>query len=83
MTTLRDKGRELISIAEGEIERREATIVALRHEVERLRKELAEAKDQKMNIMPARCANCAYRIVGMKVLEAKEKVEKGSRSEGD
>ena len=74
MTTLRDKGRELISIAEGEIEKREITIVALRHEVGRLRKELAEAK-QLATISP-KCEHCAYRAVGMRILEAEEKAKK-------
>jgi len=77
MTTLRDKGRELISIAEGEIEKREITIVALRHEVERLKKELSEARNQRLNIRSDKCEHCAYRIVATKVLESEEKAKRG------
>ena len=75
MTKLRDLAREIVSVSEGEIERREVVILNLRREVERLTKELARAKKQKMDIMPARCENCAYRIVGMKVLEDEEKAK--------
>lgn len=76
MTTLRDKGRELISIAEGEIEKREITIVALRHEIERLKKELSEAKRQQLTTRPPKCETCAYRVVATRVLEAEEEKAK-------
>jgi len=73
MATLRDKARELAAVAEGEIERREATILALRREIRQLKEELAEAKDQNLNIRPPNCDHCAYRVIAMKVLEAEEK----------
>lgn len=76
MAILRDKARELVAIAEGEIERREVTLVGLRHEIRQLKEELAEAKDQNLNIRPPKCGNCAYRVIAMKVLEEKEKVKK-------
>ena len=73
MATLKDKARELVAIAEGEISRREGTIVALRREVRQLKEELAEAKDQNLNIRPPRCEHCAYRVIAVKVLEAEKK----------
>lgn len=72
MSTLRDRARELASFAEGEIEKREVIVVALRREVRRLREELAKAKNQNLNIRPPQCEHCTYRVIAMKVLAAKE-----------
>jgi len=77
MATLRDRARELASFAEGEIEKREVIVVALRRKIRRLREELAEAKNQNLNIRPPQCEHCAYRVIAIKVLEA-EKAEKDS-----
>ena len=70
MLTLRDRARELASFAEGEIEKREVIVVALRREIRRLREELAKAKNQNLNIRPGNCEHCTYRVVAIKVLEA-------------
>ncbi len=75
MIKLRDLARQIVSVSEAEINKREIIIVDLRHEVERLKKELAEARNQKLNIMPARCENCVYRIVGMRILEKEERAK--------
>ena len=76
MTKLRDLARAIVSVSEGEIERREIVIVGLRREVERLKKELSEARNQNLNIMPARCAHCVYRTVAMRVLAEEEAAKK-------
>ena len=78
MKTLRDKARELVSVAEGEIQKREITIVSLRHVVERLKKELAEAKRLQLTNRPPKCEHCVYRIVASKALKAEE----AAKSEG-
>ena len=72
MTRLRDLAREIVSVSEGELLQREQKILALRREVERLKKELAETKRQQLTTRPLKCETCAYRVVGMRVLEAEE-----------
>jgi len=73
MTKLRDVARELVGIAEGELFKKEATIVALRREIEGLKK---ERKDRQLVKMPAQCETCAYRAYAIKYLDKEEKSEK-------
>ena len=76
MAKLGDKFRELQSICEGEILKKEATIVALRRELARVKEELAVIKDPRLAARSPKCENCAYRVVALKILEEeKEKAE--------
>lgn len=79
MTRLGDKFRELQSICEGEIQKRETILITLRHEVERLRKELVEAKDQQLAVRHPKCEHCAYRIIALKSLKSLESEEKAKK----
>lgn len=82
MSRLRDLAREIVSVSEGELLQREQKILALRQEVERLKKELAEVKRQPTT-RPPKCEACAYRVVGMRVLEAEETAKsEGGLSDG-
>lgn len=68
--TIRDKARELVSVAEGEILKREATILALRQEVAQLKRELKEVKDPRLDLpRPADCEHCTYRVIAIRHLE--------------
>ena len=76
MAKLGDKFRELQSICEGEILKKEATIVALRRELEKVRGEMATIKDPRLAVRSPKCQGCAYRVIALKTLEAeKEKAE--------
>jgi len=74
---LNDRLREIASIVEGVILKKEAALVALRREVERLKKELAVARDQQLAVRSPKCEGCAYRVIALKSLEAEEKHNEG------
>ncbi|MBA7664118.1 hypothetical protein ES703_72169 [subsurface metagenome] len=74
MQTLRDKARELVSIAEGEILKKETALVALRRELSRVKKAM-EAKTQQRAIRSEKCKGCIYKIAAMKALDEEEKVK--------
>lgn len=76
MQNLRDKARELIAIAEGEILRREKLILELRKELKKVKEELAAAKSQQLAVRSEKCRGCVYRVVAIKILEKGEEVEK-------
>lgn len=75
MQTLRDKARELVSVAEGEIQKREITIVALRRELAKTKEEMAAIKDPRLAARSPRCENCAYKVIALKALEKEEAVK--------
>jgi len=75
MQTLRDKARELVGIAEGEFLKKEATIVALKRELARVKGELAAKKDPRLAVLSPKCEGCAYKVIALKALEEEEKVE--------
>ncbi|MBA7627167.1 hypothetical protein ES703_34629 [subsurface metagenome] len=74
MQSLRDKARELVSIAEGEIQKKEVVIVALRRELARVKGALA-AKAQQRSVRSEKCKGCIYKIAAMKALDEEEKVK--------
>ena len=67
-----DRLREIGSIHRAEIIKKEGLVVGLRQAIERLKKELAEAKRQQLTTRPPKCETCAYRVVATRVLEAEE-----------
>lgn len=69
MQSLRDKARELVSVAEGEIQKREITIVALKRELAGVKEEMAAKKDPRLAGRSPRCENCAYRVIALKALD--------------
>ena len=71
MQTLRDKARELVGIAEGEFLKKEATIVALKRELDRVKGELAAIKDPRLAARSSKCEGCTYRVIALKVLDEK------------
>jgi len=75
MSILMDKARELVSLAEAEIEKREITIVGLKREVAGLKDDLLLAKDRRLAVQSSRCSGCAYRVIALKQLEKEEKVK--------
>ena len=77
MAKLGDKFRELQSICEGEILKKEAMIVVLRCELEKVKGELAAVKAPRLAVRSPKCEGCAYRVIALKVLE--EEKEKGEK----
>jgi len=77
MQTLRDKARELVSVAEGEIQRREVTIMVLKRELVRVKEELAAIRDPRLAARSPKCENCAYKVIALKALEKEETSKKG------
>ena len=77
MQTLRDKARELVSIAEGELQKREITIVALKRELVQVKEAMAAIKDPKLAVRSPRCEGCAYKVLALKALEKEEASKKG------
>ncbi|GAI21100.1 unnamed protein product [marine sediment metagenome] len=76
MQSLRDKARELVSIAEGELLKKEGTILALRRELAKVRGELAAANAQQRAVRSEKCRGCIYKLASLQALEEKEKVKK-------
>ena len=72
---LNDKLREIASIVEGELLRREATIVSLRQELAKVRGELAAANAQQRAVRSEKCWGCIYKIASLQALEEKEQVK--------
>ncbi|GAH54108.1 unnamed protein product [marine sediment metagenome] len=75
MRKLRDLAREIVSVSEGEIERREKLILELRRELEKVRQELAVAKSQQRAVRSEKCKGCIYKLTALKVLEKGEEVK--------
>lgn len=69
MQSLRDKARDLVSVAEGELQKREITIVALKRELVQVKEEMAAKKDPRLAGRSLRCENCAYRVIALKALD--------------
>ena len=76
MQSLRDKARELVSIAEGELLKKEAVILALRRELEETRVKLF-AKEARLGGRPPACEGCIYRVLALKGLEETEAGDPG------
>ena len=76
MQNLRDKARELVSIAEGELLKKEGTILALRRELARVTKDLAAVNAQQRAARSPKCEGCTYKVIALKALEKEEEVEK-------
>lgn len=77
MQNLRDKARELISIAEGEILKREKLILELRTELKKVKEELAAANSQKRAVRSEKCKGCIYKLTALKVLEKGKRGNEG------
>ena len=75
MQALRDKARELVGLAEAELMKKEAALVALRRELAKVRGELAAIKDPRLAVRSPRCEGCVYRIIALESLEKEEKVQ--------
>ncbi|MBA7532418.1 hypothetical protein ES705_24644 [subsurface metagenome] len=69
MQSLRDKARELVSIAEGEILRKEATITALRRENEKAKGELAAVNAQQRAVRSEKCKGCIFKLAALRRLD--------------
>ncbi len=69
-STLKDKARELVSIAEGEIQRKEVQLLVLRKENEELRGKLRLAL--KVQNVPRDCQNCTHRRLSLRFLEQED-----------
>ncbi|GAH90422.1 unnamed protein product [marine sediment metagenome] len=69
MPTLMDKARELVSVAEGEILKKEATILALRRELVKVRGELAASRQQQHAVRSVKCQGCTYKVIALKALD--------------
>lgn len=72
MQTLRDKARDLVSVAEAEIEKREITIVGLKRELASVKEALALAKDRRLLVRSEKCGGCVYKIVALQALAKEE-----------
>ncbi len=69
MQSLRDKARELVGIAEGELQKKEATILALRKELEKTREEGAAVKAQQRAARSEKCTGCIYKLAALRGLD--------------
>lgn len=78
MQSLRDKARELVSIAEGEFLKKEAVILALRRELEETRIKLfAKEARSRLGGRPPACEGCIYRVLALKNLKETEAGDPG------
>ena len=75
MQALRDKARELVGLAEGQLLEKEAIILALRRELVKVRAELAASRAQQHAVRSVKCQGCAYRVIALEALEKEEKVQ--------
>ncbi len=75
MPTLMDKARDLVSCAEGQLQQKEGTILALRQELVKVRGELAAIKAQNHAVRSVKCQGCVYRVIALEALEKDEKVQ--------
>ena len=75
MQALRDKARELVGLAEGQLLEKEGLILALKRELTKVRGELAAMKDPRLAARSPKCENCAYKVIALEALEKDEKVQ--------
>lgn len=75
MQALRDKARELVGLAEGQLQQKEGTILALRQELVKVRGELAASRAQQHAVRSVKCQGCVYRVIAVEALEKDEKVQ--------
>ncbi len=73
MQSLRDKARELVSIAEGELLKKEAIIIALRRENKKAREEVAAAEAQQQAVRSEKCRVCIYKLAALRSLDEENK----------
>ena len=79
MQSLRDKARELVGLAEGAIQQKEATILALRKELEKAKGEVAAGKDQRRAVRSEKCKGCIYKLTALRSLDEESKGEEGDK----
>ncbi|MBA7530601.1 hypothetical protein ES705_22810 [subsurface metagenome] len=75
MQALRDKARELVGLAEGQLLEKEGLILALKRELTKVRGELAAFKAQDHAVRSVKCQGCVYKVIALEALEKDEKVQ--------
>ncbi|MBA7532112.1 hypothetical protein ES705_24338 [subsurface metagenome] len=69
MQALRDKARELVGLAEGQLLEKEGLILALKRELTKVRGELAASRQQQHAVRSVKCQGCIYKLAAMKALD--------------
>ncbi|MBA7649245.1 hypothetical protein ES703_57040 [subsurface metagenome] len=69
MQELRDRARELVSIAEGEILKKEVTILALRKELKKAGETAKVQSRYSGGVRSEKCKGCIYKIAALKSLD--------------